>query len=212
MAAVHPEPLVFNHATGQLFSADGWTRLCVAALAGLTKLTAPLGYHGLSHACRSLRWALPRRDLIVTLTPDALFTAPLGDPYWTRLLNRRVLYEPEIAAFLRMVADVDYDFIDCGANFGYWSILASSKAYGGHRAVAIEPAKANVRRLDFNARLNGSRFAVLHRAVGEVDKARAWLSGRKHEGMTVVGEGGPGAESVSIVSLDRLLDREAVAA
>ena len=37
------------------------------------------------------------------------------------------MYEPEIDAFLRAVADVDYMLVDGGANFGLWSVLASSR-------------------------------------------------------------------------------------
>ena len=48
-------------------------------------------------------------------------------------------------------SDVDYTFIDCGANYGYWSVLVSSKPFGAHKAIAIEPSGQNFPKLANNA-------------------------------------------------------------
>ena len=54
--------------------------------------------------------------------------------------------------------DVDYTLLDCGANYGYWSVLVSSKPFGSHKAIAIEPSGQNYPKLANNARVNGNRF------------------------------------------------------
>src|ERR1019366_5259767 len=93
-------------------------------------------HHGLSSYCRAVQAVLPDQDITLRLADDFLFGFPFGDPYWTRLLDSRSRYEPEVDAFLQAVADVDYEFIDCGANFGFWSVAVTSRAYGLHASVA----------------------------------------------------------------------------
>ena len=76
---------------------------------------------------------IDQREIVVTLGDDARFAFPFGDGYWSLLLDRSFVYEREIKRFLRSVADVDYGFIDGGANFGFWSVLASSWPFGATR-------------------------------------------------------------------------------
>jgi FkbM family methyltransferase len=102
-------------------------------------------------------------------------------------------------------ADVDYTMIDCGANYGYWSVLVSSAPFGSHRVIAIEPSSGNFARLSNNARLNGNRFAVLKSAVGAT-RGTARLSGTKHEALSIAGKPGAGGEDVPVITLDDLLD------
>jgi FkbM family methyltransferase len=205
-----PPSLTFDRRTGRLQGASAVERVAAAGMQLAVRLTAPFDFRGLSYGCRMLRAFVPAKDLTVRLSEDSLFAFPFGDGYWSCLLDRRTLYEPEIEAFLRAAADVDYVLVDCGANFGLWSILASSNAYGGHQAIAIEASPGNADRLAFNASLNHDRFNVLHRAVGATDSARAWIAGSKHEGMSIAGvAAGEGAE-VEVVSLDGLLTRKLV--
>ena len=180
-------PLRFDRATGRLDGASAVERAAALAMQLGVKATAPFHYRGLSVGCRILGAALAKRDIVVRLADDSVFAFPYADPYWTRLLDRDMIYEPEVDHLLRSVADVDYTFVDCGANFGFWSILVTSRAYGAHDALAIEPSAKNAARLRGNARLNGDRFAILNRAIGETDGATARLTGTKHEGMTIAG-------------------------
>jgi hypothetical protein len=78
------------------------------------------------------------------LNEDARFIFPTNDEYWTpgTTVGER-LYEPEIDWLLRCATGRNYALIDCGANMGYWSVLASSTPYGRHAAVAIEASRAN---------------------------------------------------------------------
>jgi hypothetical protein len=84
---------------------------------------------------------MPARDQVV-LNDDAVFHFPESDWYWSRF-REGGSYESEIDRVLRRAADRPYAFIDAGANFGYWSVLVSSRPYGSHPAVAIEASHDN---------------------------------------------------------------------
>jgi FkbM family methyltransferase len=93
--------------------------------------------------------------------------------------------------------------LDCGANYGYWSVLVSSAPFGAHQVIAIEPSSANFAKLANNARINGDRFATMKCAIGStVGTAR--LSGTKHEAFSIAGDN-PDGEEVPVITLDQLL-------
>lgn len=119
------------------------------------------------------------------LESDSIFAFPLGDNYWSKAVFLRHDYEPEIGNFLIAVRDVDYTFIDCGANFGFWSVMASSKAYGNKQVLAIELDPDNFTVLARNAALNGNRFAVLNRAVFSASGNTMQVFGGNHFAYTI---------------------------
>ena len=148
---------------------------------------------------------VPNRDIFVRLNEDAVFAFPFGDEYWSTILDRKYVYERDIDVFLRGVSDTDYVLLDCGANYGYWSTLVSSRPYGSHRAIAIEPSSSNYAGLHQNAVINGNRFETIKSAIGETS-GTAYLSGSKHEAMTIA-DHDEGGEAVTLASLDDLMDR-----
>jgi FkbM family methyltransferase len=148
---------------------------------------------------------LPERDIAIKLNADATFEFPYGDGYWSKLLNRSFSYEDELEMLFRDSADVDYTLLDCGANFGYWSVLVSSAPYGSHKAIAIEPSSQNFAKLANNAEINGNRFEVMKCAIGSA-RGTARLSGTKHEAFSIAGGAGSGGEEVPVIALDNLID------
>jgi FkbM family methyltransferase len=131
-------------------------------------LTRPLKHRGFVKLARWCgRLAPPGQWCTVELAPDALFTVCTADPYWSRLVSERFDYERATGLVLRRLADVDYAFIDAGANFGYWSVLATSRRYGAKPTVAIEPVTRTFRALEENCRINGERFVTLRGALAE---------------------------------------------
>ena len=73
------------------------------------------------------------------LNEDATFIFPQSDNYWCPSVTvGKGLYEPEIDWLMQRACDKPYAMLDCGANLGYWSVLASSAPYGRHAVVAIE--------------------------------------------------------------------------
>jgi len=203
-------PFSFDRATGRLDGATGMERCAALAFAAGSKLSAPMHYRGFSIGCKIVNTMIDRREIVVFLNDDARFAFPFGDGYWSLLLDRSFVYEDEIERFLRSVADVDYSFVDGGANFGYWSVLASSRPFGSHKVISIEASSANAARLTRNSELNNGRLKILHRAVGATTGNKVWLSGAKHEAFRVGeagGNGGEAGEHVEMISLDGLLDQ-----
>jgi FkbM family methyltransferase len=206
--------LTFDYASGRLGGATAMERLAVLLLQTGAMASSPMGHRGFSIGAKAVASLIDQRDLVMQLNEDARFSFPLGDGYWSLLLDRKFHYEPEIENFLLGIADVDYGFIDGGANFGLWSVLTSSKPYGSHKVVAIEASAANAARLAKNAALNGDRFVILHRAIGSTSGARVWLTGHKHEALHVAAQadasGNGQGESVEMIALDSLLDQNLV--
>ncbi|MBR1198790.1 FkbM family methyltransferase [Bradyrhizobium sp. AUGA SZCCT0240] len=197
-------PIQFDRASGALDGANPWERLAAVALTLGSKISSNFSHRGYNMCANLLRRTLPARDIDVRLNADATFAFPYGDGYWSKLLNRTFAYEDELELLFKHSADVDYTLLDCGANYGYWSVLVSSKPFGSHKAIAIEPSGQNFPKLANNARLNGNRFDVMKCAIGAA-RGTARLSGTKHEAFSIAGDQ-TGGEEVPVIALDNLLD------
>jgi FkbM family methyltransferase len=197
-------PIQFDRASGALDGANAWERLAAVALTLGSKISSSFSHRGYNGCANLLRKTLPERDIAIKLNSDATFAFPYGDGYWSKLLNRTFSYEDELDLLFRASADVDYTLLDCGANYGYWSVLVSSKPYGSHKAIAIEPSSANFSKLANNAEINNNRFDVLKCAIGAA-RGTARLAGTKHEAFSIAG-GQDGGEEVPVIALDNLLD------
>ena len=202
-------PIQFDRASGALEGANAWERLVAVALTLGSKVASNFSHRGYNLCANLLRRTLPERDIDVRLNSDATFAFPYGDGYWSKLLNRSFAYENELELLFRESADVDYTLLDCGANYGYWSVLVSSKPFGSHRAIAIEPSGQNFPKLANNAAINGNRFEVMKCAIGAA-RGTARLSGTKHEAFSIAGSQTDG-EEVPVIALDNLLDDGKVA-
>jgi hypothetical protein len=199
-----PKSLVFDPATGVLTGATLRESALVQLMRAGARVTSALSYRGFAAGCKLLKTVAPDRAIQVQLAPDAVFSFPFADGYWSLLLDPHYRYERDINLLFRGISDADYTLVDCGANFGYWSTLVTSRLYGAHRSVAIEPSSRNFNILSNNARLNGGRFQALQHAIGSaIGTAR--LSGSKHEAMTITGSAADGGEDVSVITLDSLI-------
>ena len=197
-------PIQFDRTTGVLEGANAWERLAALALSSGSKVASTFSHRGYNSCANLLRKTLPQRDIAIRLNSDATFEFPYGDGYWSKLLNRSFSYEDELELLFRDSVGVDYTLIDCGANFGYWSVLISSIPYGSHKAIAIEPSSQNFVKLANNSEINGNRFEVLKCAIGAA-RGTARLSGTKHEAFSIAGDQADG-EEVPVIALDNLLD------
>ena len=167
-------------------------------------MTRPADFCGFSYAAKIVRTVLPGRQPVVTqLTSDAVFEFPYGDAYWSRLLYNRVTYCPEIERFLMAMRDVDYLFIDCGANYGYMSAIVASDAYGNKPAISIEADPGTFSILQKNADHNNHRFEIRHNAVFSRSGETVNLYGAKHEARSIIpDEGGATGGIVETLALD----------
>jgi FkbM family methyltransferase len=202
-------PIQFDRASGALVGANAWERVVAVALMLGSKVASNFSHRGYNMCANLLRTTLPERGIQIKLNPDATYEFPYGDGYWSKLLNRTFSYENELELLFQDSADVDYTLLDCGANYGYWSVLVSSKPFGSHKAIAIEPSGQNFPKLAKNAEINGNRFETMKCAIGAT-RGTARLSGTKHEAFSIAGDQSDG-EEVPVIALDNLLDDGKVA-
>jgi FkbM family methyltransferase len=198
-------PIQFDRTSGALEGANLWERTAALALVTGSKISSHFSHRGYNGCANLLRKTLPERNIAIKLNADAIFEFPYGDGYWSKLLNRSYHYEDELELLFRDSADVDYTLIDCGANYGYWSVLVSSAPYGSHKAIAIEPSSQNFSKLANNARVNGDRFELMKSAIGSA-RGTAHLTGTKHEAFSIAGGTNSGGEEVPVIALDNLVD------
>ncbi len=128
-------------------------------------LLKPFAYKGFYRSSGLLSKLLPgSHHLVVALNNDKfLFSA--RDPYWLRLISSNFWYEIEIEQILRKIGAIDYAFLDCGSNLGYWAIKATGGDFGQHPTVAIEPVPQNFKLLEENRKLNNDRFRTIQAAL-----------------------------------------------
>jgi FkbM family methyltransferase len=202
-------PIQFDRASGVLEGANAWERLAAVALTLGSKISSNFSHRGYNGCANLLRKTLRERDIEIKLNSNAKFAFPYGDGYWSKLLNRTFSYEDELDLLFHDSADVDYTLLDCGANYGYWSVLVSSAPYGSRKVIAVEPSRVNFAKLANNARINNNRFDVMKCAIGS-GRGTARLSGTKHEAFSIAGDQDSG-EEVPVIALDNLLDDGKVA-
>lgn len=203
-AAIH-----FDFATGRVSNAGPVERLGMALLRLGAQLSAPINNVGYSIGAKLVRAVLrSQRSVRINLGGGALFEFPYGDGYWGILLNNKHGYAPPVERLLKSLRDEGYVFIDCGANFGYMSVLVSSAGYGAKPAIAIEADNENFVRLSNNAALNGNRFECRHNALYSRGGQVLQMYGRKHEALSLIEEAGGGQArgEVTTLALDELLD------
>jgi FkbM family methyltransferase len=155
--------------------------------------------------------AAERPMVTIALNEDARFSYPQDDGYWSVLNPALGGYEFEVEWLLRGAVDMPYEMLDCGANMGYWSIVASSAPFGRHSVTAVEPADGNFGILAMNARDNGDRFRAVKYALDEVSGRQVSLYGRRHYGLSLRDDWHPAdrdhVEQVETISLDDLAER-----
>jgi FkbM family methyltransferase len=202
---IAPPPIHFDRASGALQGANLWERTAALALVTGSKISSHFSHRGYNGCANLLRKTLPSRNIAIKLNENATFEFPYGDGYWSKLLDRSYRYEDELELLFRHSADIDYTLLDCGANYGYWSVLVTSKPFGSHKAIAIEPSSVNFTKLTNNAKVNGNRFETLKCAIGAA-KGTARLSGTKHEAFSIADGTDSGGEEVPVMALDDLLN------
>ncbi len=137
----------------------------------------------------------------------------LNDGYWTKLLFAAYHYEPELDSILRRFMGIeDVVLFDCGANIGYWSIVASGRPSNGRTIVAVEASPPTFSRLLENAALNSNRFECRLKAVWSEPKRELQIVSHSelHAGATVLPdsrktvEKGYKSHTVATTTIDQL--------
>jgi FkbM family methyltransferase len=181
-----------------------------AALRAYGKLSARFGHRGMQR----FSWVLGRffHGVATVDLGGPRLRVRLADGYWTKMLIGDS-YEPMVYELLERELGPDVSLVDCGANIGYWSVLASSR--WGAPVVAVEASSESYKQLLENNRLNGDRFTAVRAAIWSRDgeTLRLVTHDRRHAGSSVVnrreriGERGYNVEHVETVTVDGLVDR-----
>jgi FkbM family methyltransferase len=203
--------IAVDRTTGRLINAGWRERALIGVLDSYGALSRPLMQRGLYKACRLVGSAVwTDRTARIGLGQDAEVRFPARDPYWNRMLLRSYDHEPEMARFLRLLAHIDYSFVDCGANIGYWSVFVAAPSCGGGKAVlAVEASATTFAMLTANAEPHLDKIKVFHRAILDRSDIVVSLSDAAHEARGIAAEGqGSSGEIVSSITIDELLDRE----
>lgn len=141
-------------------------RIHFAVIQLASLLTSPIGYRGAGRLLGALARVFGRDGYVVVVpAPGSRVKIGLYDAYWLSALMRDPAYEPETARMLDLVLDGNTAFVDCGANVGWWSVIAAQRIGADGRVIAIEASTTVVARLQENAALNGGSFVAIHAAV-----------------------------------------------
>jgi FkbM family methyltransferase len=183
----YPSDIVIDTQSGRVEGAAVHERVALATLRTAMRILQPFHQFGFSYVARTVRTLLPSdRAMVLALAPNCHMRVSYCDSYWSIMLLPSYEYERSVRSLLAASRDIDYGFIDGGANHGFWSILVSGPEAGAKKAVAIEAASDTFERLEDNRVLNGSRFEALNKAIGATGGEHVRIYGAKHEARSTV--------------------------
>ncbi len=214
MPIMKQQAINLNWSTGAIDGANWRERAGVALMRLAATVTNSPERPGFSKLAAGISALLPSDKYIRIHFPDrTVYQFPYGDAYWSILCNPGFTYEQEIDGFVRRCAKekLNYVFVDCGANFGYWSCRISSDEAGNQKAIAIEASSESFGHTMRNRALNSNRFSAHHRAISDQHNQLVTLYGSsKHEQRSIVAEetSGPLRETVKSLALAHLEDIE----
>lgn len=188
--------------------------MCLAVSRVEALLTAPLGKKGLGTAYRlTNRYLLPGETFCrAQVAENAWMRVQTFEPYWGPVMIGQRPYEPEIRHVIEFAASLmngrEWAFLDCGANFGYWSAIVSSSEIGCPRVAAVEANPSTFHKLLETVELNQYRFRALHFAISDTCGERVFIQdfGPKAHAMARATTEPVGVPVVT-VSLDGLIDQ-----
>ncbi len=154
--------------------------------------------------------ALRTVECTVEFRPGCVFRLPVFEPYWGPTIVGGRPYEPEVVRLLHDMSDLAPVFVDCGANFGYFSVLVTGPEFRYAGAIAIEANPTTVSRLRENARLNGDRFQCLAFALAARSGETVQLAASEHHAVAHVREHedeAKGLVDVETVCIDDAVER-----
>jgi FkbM family methyltransferase len=203
--------IIINARTGSIENASVKERIALSLLRFIVTILNPVRLFGMSYAARILRKVLPSKKTIrYVLRHDAVMRADYCDTYWSCLLQKNHTYDAAIVTFLTLFKDTPFAFIDGGANLGYWSILASSTAFGSKKTIAVEAAPDTYANdLEPNCRLNENRFLTLNRGLAPQSNQKMPVYKFKHEKRTLVAhDTEPAVLECETITLDELIQND----
>jgi len=83
---------------------------------------ANFSHRGYNMCANLLRTTFADAGIQVRLNPDAVFEFPYGDGYWSSCSIAPITTRTS-SSYCSRTRRRDYTLLDCGANYGYWSVL-----------------------------------------------------------------------------------------
>lgn len=141
---------------------DRKSRLAISLITEAERATRPFKHRGYWHLvryfCRHLRG-----EAVLNLAPGTLQVA-LADPYWMRLVGEGFHYEIEVQRWLSNLPTNSWDFVDVGANIGFWPVWYGNRNPES-RIVVVEPNPEMHRLIRKNLEQLTNDVTVLRAAV-----------------------------------------------
>jgi len=159
--------------------ATGFTEACIASSVAKTADTCPLWLRIAAALVRQLPVGRYRATAFLARRVAKPFLArlPAAGGLWFQCDARDAsaaqayfagAYEPQETALIKAVLVPDSTFVDVGANWGYYTLLAAQHVGARGSVIAIEPDPRMCAALRANLALNGfSKVAVLEIAAAE---------------------------------------------
>jgi FkbM family methyltransferase len=157
---------------------------CTAALSWVTAHRGFMRFLGALSQMRFFDGAYCK----AALAKDSFFGFAATDPYWGFYIYTGTVYEASLHHVFAAISDIDYQILDCGANYGYWSVILTGSAYGRRNVIAIEASAPTFKALQSNCELNGNRFTCINRAVSSRTGQSLLLEHRSHESAHICAE------------------------
>ena len=182
-------------------------RAAFAVARGVARVSELWGHRGLG----TLYKHLGRLPLLggasgrVESLPGAVFETSLFEPYWAPTIVGGRPYEPELMAVFRRFQAFAPTLVDCGANYGFWSIVATATELRFPRAVAIEANPSTFALLESNCQLNDWRFSRVHRAISDTVGETVALGHAESHANAHISVDGSGAK-VLTTTIDTVID------
>jgi FkbM family methyltransferase len=177
------------------------------------KLTSHRGFDGVPKAAYITSLLLGGKNSTIVEMPEGRLAIELVDGYWAKMLVPGFTYEPEVRWLFDFLLRRDkWSVLDCGANIGYWSIIASHYP-GALNVLAIEACPPTHKKLTNNWQLNSERFEVAPPTAvwsSQGSTIEIVTNDRWHAGASVVennalkGEMGCSSFSIPTDTIDRL--------
>jgi FkbM family methyltransferase len=200
--------------TGAIAGASAVELLALRFIRLAAQILEPVHRFGLSRIVRAVGFLVGSpKGMVFELAEDSRMRTPFCDPYWTALVVPNMLYRLNLTKIVESFRDIDFGFIDGGANYGCWSILVSGWRGNAKPALAVEAASDTFRHLADNCSLNGNRFAVLNRAISDRSGEKVLIYGDRHEARSILPDNVSAApvNECETVSLDDLMQDASLA-
>lgn len=173
-----------------------------------------VNFRGMTRILETARGAFGSAQpiLVATLPSGGRFCFPAFDQSWRRFFFQNRPYEPDLAYLMSELGEMHFDFLDCGANYGYWTAWVAGLPGKERTIVTVEPSPLCADILERNCRENKRRINLVKSAIsdGSIDTVTFMVSDNhvaSHIAKSAEPNAGERPVSVPAVSIDALAER-----